>query len=163
MIYEYKGKIYPTYLKNGNAVGHIEKIALHFCQGKGLDIGGMYSWVLPGAIPINIMDDILPYDAYNLPETKDLDYIFSSHCLEHLEQPIDALQYWLDHIKSGGTLFVYLPSKKMEYWLPENNKKHLQLWDPIDMVAIFKTLGLKDITYCEQDGYWSYFVCGFKK
>ena len=90
MIYSYKGDNYPEYIRNGNAVEHIEVIAKQFCKGKGLDIGGFYGWTLPGAIPINIADNILDYDAYKLPDYKELDYIFSSHCLEHLSDPIKA-------------------------------------------------------------------------
>jgi len=68
---------------------------------------------LPGAIPINIADDILDYDAYKLPDYKELDYIFSSHCLEHLHDPVKALEYWKEHIRKDGTLFLYLPHPDM--------------------------------------------------
>jgi len=163
MVYNYKGSIYPEYLKNGNAVGHIEQIASQFCKGKGLDIGGFYGWTLPGAIPINIADKILDYDAYNLPAHSELDYIFSSHCLEHLTDPIKALEYWIDHLMSGGTLFLYLPHPDMAYWRPENNRKHLHMWQPSEMADIFNALGLENVINSERDMYWSYSVVGFKK
>ena len=116
MVFEYKGKLYPEYIRNGDAVGHIEKIAKSFCQGKGLDIGGFYGWTLPGAIPINIADKILDYDAYKLPDYDKLDYIFSSHCLEHLADPVKAIEYWKTKLKPGGVLFLYLPHPDMIYW-----------------------------------------------
>jgi SAM-dependent methyltransferase len=156
MIYSYKDSKYPAYLKNGNAVGHIEQIAKQFCRGKGLDIGGFYGWTLPGAIPINIADNILDFDAYKLPAYKELDYIFSSHCLEHLVDPVKALEYWIEHLRPGGTMFIYMPHPSMEYWLPQNNKKHLHCWWPEDMVQIFEDLGLIDVI-------WSYSVVGFKR
>jgi SAM-dependent methyltransferase len=163
MIYTYKGKCYPEYLRNGNAVGNISEIALQFCKGKGLDVGGFSTWSLPGSIPINITDDILKYDAYKLPDYSELDYIFSSHCLEHLSNPIKALEYWVDHIKSGGTLFLYLPHPEMEYWLPQNNKKHLHSWQPAEMAQILKDIGLQDVLHSERDMYWSYAAVGFKR
>lgn len=163
MIFSYKGKVYPEYIRTGNAVGHIQEIAQQFCKGKGLDVGGFYRWSLPGAIPINIADRILEYDAYKLPDYKDLDYIFSSHCLEHLENPIKALDYWIEHLKSGGVLFLYLPHPEMEYWLPQNNKKHLHIWYPEQMVQIFKDVGLHDVLHSERDMYWSFTVVGFKR
>ncbi len=161
-VFEYKGSIYPEYIRNGNAVGHIQTIAQQFCQGKGLDIGGFYGWTLPGAIPINIIDDVLPYDAMNLPG-KDLDYIFSSHCLEHLPEPLEALKYWKSLLKPNGVLFLYLPHPDMEYWLPENNKKHLQIWTPAEMYSVIQQLGLKDIIKSERDMYYSFSIVGFNK
>ena len=163
MIFKYKNNIYPEYLKNGNAVGHIEKIAFEFCQGKGLDIGGFYGWTLPGSIPINIADKILDFDAFKLPDYDKLDYIFSSHCLEHLDNPIYALQYWLKHIKSKGVLFIYLPHPDMEYWLPQNNKKHLHCWYPKQMEKIFKDIGLQHVLISKRDMYWSFSCIGIKK
>lgn len=162
MTFNYKGKIYPEYIRNGNAVGHIQEIAEQFCKGKGLDIGGFYGWTFPGAIPINIADNILDYDAYKLPEYNELDYIFSSHCLEHLQDPIKALEYWKDHLKKDGTMYMYLPHPEMEYWLPQNNKKHLHSWYPKDIVKIFRDLGLRDIIHSERDMYYSFSVVGFK-
>lgn len=164
MIYSYKGKKYPEYIRSGNAVECIEVIAKQFCTGKGLDIGGFYGWTLPGAIPINIVDNALPYDAMGIPVGDDKwDYIFSSHCLEHLENPIEALEYWAHNIKPGGRLFCYLPHPDMEYWLPQNNKKHLHSWKPEDMHKIFEDIGLIDVLSSERDLYWSYCVVGFKR
>jgi len=163
MIYTYKGKTYPEYIKTGNAVGHIAEIAKQFCKGKGLDIGGFYEFTFPGAIPINIADDILNFDAYKLPDHSNLDYIISSHCLEHLPDPIKALEYWIEHIKSGGVLFLYLPHPTMEYWLPQNNKKHLHSWRPKEMAQILKDIGLQDVLYSGRDMYWSFSCVGFKR
>jgi SAM-dependent methyltransferase len=163
MIYSYKGSTYPEYLRNGNAVGHIKEIALQFCKGKGLDIGGFYGWSLPGSIPINICDNILDYDAYKIPNKELLDYVFSSHCLEHLSDPVKALEYWIEHIKSGGVLFLYLPHPDMSYWLPQNNKKHLHSWQPKEMAQIFEDIGLQDVLYSERDMYWSFSCLGFKR
>jgi SAM-dependent methyltransferase len=162
MIFEYKGKLYPEYIRNGNAVVHIEKIAKEFCQGKGLDIGGFYGWTLPGAIPINIADNILDYDAYKLPDYDQLDYIFSSHCLEHLTDPIKALEYWKTKLKDGGVLYLYLPHPSMDYWLPQNNRKHLHMWHPRDLAKVVQDLGFKRTICSGRDMYWSYSVVGIK-
>ena len=162
MIYSYKGQTYPSYIKTGNAVNHIEILAKQFCKGKGLDIGGFLEWTLPGAIPINIKDNLLEFDAMNLPGEK-VDYIFSSHCLEHLENPIDALEYWKSKLKDHGVVFLYLPHPEMEYWLPQNNKKHLHSWYPYDMQKIFTDLGFNDVLFSERDLYWSFSVVGFKR
>jgi len=115
MIYEYNGSLYPDYLKGGNAMQFIAPAALHFCKGYGLDIGAS-KWPLPGAVPIDWQNG---GDALDLPRDP-CDYIFSSHCLEHLVNPIAALEHWKDIVRPGGGLGLYVPHPGMEYWLPLN-------------------------------------------
>ena len=67
------------------------------------------------------------YDAYNLPEEK-ADYIFSSHCLEHLDSWVEALDYWIEKLRRGGDLFLYLPDYSQEYWRAWNNRKHKNIF-----------------------------------
>ena len=65
-IFTYKKKIYPNYIKCGNACSYVTPYAEKLCKGKGLDIGGYFEWTFPGAKPINItIND--RWDAYNLP------------------------------------------------------------------------------------------------
>ncbi len=157
MIYEYKGNLYPDYLKQGNACQYIAPVALKFCQGKGLDVGSN-QWPLAGATPIELKDG---GDAMNLPEGQ-FDYIFSSHCLEHLQNPIAALEHWKSRIKSGGALFLYLPHPDMAYWLPQNCRKHLHSWTPEKMAQIVKDLGFINVMHSERDMAWGFSVVGFK-
>lgn len=39
------------------------------------------------------------------------DFVFSSHCLEHIANPIKALREWLRIIKSSGHIVLILPEK----------------------------------------------------
>ena len=75
-VFEYKGKIYPTCIREGNAAGYVVPFASHFCKGKGLDIGGFFDWTFPGATPVNILIED-KWDAYHLPDEK-YDYIFNA-------------------------------------------------------------------------------------
>ena len=164
MIFEYNGVKYPEYIRQGNAVEHIETTAKKYCQGIGLDIGGQRDWTLKGAIPININDPVLPYDADVLPKYDNLDYIFSSHTLEHLDNPVSHLMKWKARLKEGGVLFLYLPHPDMSYWHPENNKKHKNIWKPLEIYDIMKyRVNFKDVLYSERDLYWSYSVVGIKE
>jgi SAM-dependent methyltransferase len=155
-VYEYKGGIYPEYLKTGNACSFILPTALQFCQGRGLDVGAG-PWPLPGAIPVELRDG---GNAMSLPEGQ-FDYVFSSHCLEHLENPIAALEHWKTRLKPGGVLFLYLPHPEMKYWLPQNNRKHLHAWWPADMEEIVKDLGFVNVIRSERDLAWSFAVVAF--
>ena len=157
-VFYYKGVLYPEYLKHGNANVFVEPFARHFCKGKGMDIGGFFEWTFPGAKAINILNDD-EWDAYHLPEEK-YDYIFSSHTLEHLPDYVGALEYWKEHLKKGGVLFLYLPHPDMEYWQPQNNRKHLHLFYPEDMHRLLEDSGFTYILHSERDLYWSFAVIG---
>lgn len=153
MLFSYKDTMYPEYLKHGNAMQFIAPFAKRFCEGTGLDIGAG-AWPLEGAIPHTQTEGKL---AEELPDVQ-YDYIFSSHCLEHLHNPITALQLWKTRIKSGGVLFLYLPHPHMEYWLPQNCRKHLHSWYPADMVRILRDLGFVNVIHSERDLMWSFAV-----
>lgn len=157
-LYKYKGNVYPSYLLKWNAMAHIMEIAKHFCTGHGLDIGAGKN-PLPNAFPIDIDGG---YNAYNLP-LGPYDYIFSSHCLEHLDNPVKALEIWKDHIKPGGCLFLYLPHPDMIYWRPQHNRKHLHTFHPADIVQLLFDLDFVNVIGSQRDMYWSYTVVGFKK
>lgn len=155
-MFVYKHKLYPDYLKWGNACQYIIPVAKEFCKGVGLDIGAG-PWCFPGAI----RHDIEEGGAYQLPDRKYL-YIFSSHCLEHLDDPIGALEIWRDHIQEGGSLFLYLPHPEMVYWRPQNCRKHRHIWRPNDMAEIVQDLGFINVLHSERDLAWSFSVVGEK-
>ena len=125
---EFNGQEYPLFQAEGFASKFAFPFALEVCKGVGLDIGcTKKEWALPGAIPIDkIFNDNC--DAMNLPDMV-VDYIFSSHCLEHLDNWVESLDYWTTRIKKGGVLFLYLPHRSQKYWLPFNNKKHIHYFD----------------------------------
>ncbi len=56
-------------------------------------------------------------DLYWIPPGT-LDYIFSSHCLEHIQDTQAALNLWVSKLRMGGTIFLYLPHPNMELWRP---------------------------------------------
>jgi SAM-dependent methyltransferase len=157
LIYEYKGNHYPEYIRHGNAAQFIKPVAEQFCKGNGLDIG-CGDWPLAWAIPIEKRHG---GDALKLPDGE-FDYVFSSHCLEHLPDYIKALEHWASRIKSGGVLFLYLPHPDMEYWLPQNCRKHLHSCYPAQMVKILKDMGFQSVIHSERDMAWSYCVVGYK-
>ena len=142
-VINYKGLTYPHFQCEGHAAQFAIPYAKHICKGKGYDIGcGRVEWALPGAIPIDINID--GSDAMNLPDKK-VDYIFSSHCLEHLTDWVGALIHWDSRLKIGGSLFLYLPDYSQEYWRPWHNRKHLHVLTPNIITDCLKDLGYKNI------------------
>lgn len=157
MIYEYDGQLYPSYLKEGNAAQFVVPAAQHFCKGSGLDVGAG-KWPFPGAIPIESGNG---GDALRLPEGL-FDYIFSSHCLEHLNDPVAALEHWKSRLKwGGGVLFLSLPHPDMTYWRPQFCRKHRHLFWPKDTAEMVRDLGFENVIHSERDLSWSFQVIGF--
>ena len=126
------GNKYPKFQSVGNAAQFAIPFAKHVCTGTGVDIGcNREEWKFPGAYAVD--PSINDYDALNFPYDN-LDYVFSSHCLEHISNWVDVLVYWTSKLKSGGTLFLYLPDYSQTYWRPWHNRKHVNIFTP-DILA----------------------------
>ena len=126
---EFKGHKYPAWQASGFAARFAFPFAMEVCKGYGIDVGcNRREWMFPGAQPI---DPVInrKYDAYNLPNEQ-YDYIFSSHCLEHLPNWVDALDVWNDVLKPGGVVFLYLPDHSQVYWRSWHNRKHIHNLTP---------------------------------
>jgi predicted SAM-dependent methyltransferase len=127
---EFKGQEYLAFQSKGNAAQFALPFAKHICKGIGYDIG--YSkpeWKLVDAIGIDLSDEKDLYHADNLPK-ENVDFIFSSHCLEHTPKWATTLQYWIDHVKTDGVIFLYLPDVSQKYWRPWSNLKHNHVLTP---------------------------------
>ena len=160
-VVEYRGEKYPHFQTIGNASQFAIPFAQYFCMGKGYDIGCMkVDWAYPGSIPIDL-DFNDPWDANNLPDNQ-VDYIFSSHCLEHVPDWAGTLLYWTEKIRSGGILFLYLPHYDQKYWGPWNNRKHLHVFLPEMVVDFMKENGYTNIFSSQRDLNHSFIVVGEK-
>lgn len=117
-------KLYPDYLKSGNRVEVVKFLAEKYCRGRGVDIGAG-NWPLKGARAI---ENNKEENAYKIKEADNsLDFVFSSHTLEHLDKWQDALKGWHRALKSGGVLFLYLPHPYCKMWQKDVLKHHK--WD----------------------------------
>ena len=157
----YKDKSYPKFQAEGNAAQFAIPFAKHFCKGKGYDVGcNRVEWSLPGSTPIDstFFDG---WDANTLP-FNEADYIFSSHCLEHIPNWIATMDYWYDTLRVGGVLFLYLPHYEQEYWRPWNNRKHLHIFTPQIIIDYMKHRGYNNIFHSERDLNDSFIVVGEK-
>ena len=160
-VIQYKGDQYPYFQSIGNASQFAIPFAQHFCIGKGYDIGCMkVDWAYPGSIPIDLSFND-PWDANHLPEGQ-VDYIFSSHCLEHVPDWAGTLLYWTEKIRSGGTLFLYLPHYDQKYRRPWNNRKHLHTFVPGMIVDFMQDNGYTNIFSSQRDLNHSFIVVGEK-
>lgn len=158
---EFNNKKYPLFQSQGNAARFAIPYAQQVCKGDGYDIGCMKrEWAFPGAHAIDLdFDD--EWEATLLPYTG-VDYIFSSHCLEHLDDWVDVMNYWTKILKDQGVLFLYLPHYDQEYWRPWNNRKHVNILSP-EMIKDYMTdKGYTNIFVSERDLNHSFMAMGTK-
>ena len=158
---DFKGDTYPAMQAKGNMTQYAKAYASHVCQGRGYDIGCCkVEWSLPGATPI---DQDFPdgWHANNLP-VQLVDYIYSSHCLEHVDDWGRTLDYWTSRLKTGGTIFLYLPHKTQRYWLPWHNTKHNHMFEPSDIMSYMFDNGYKNVFVSGRDLCHSFMAMGEK-
>jgi len=81
-----------------------------YLRGSGIDIGA-------GNDPLRVVEglvrgwDVAEGDAQVMPGVPDgvYDFVYSSHCLEHMRDVPEALRNWVRIIKPGGHLYVVVP------------------------------------------------------
>ena len=157
----FKNKKYPLFQSQGNSAQFVMPFAQKICNGYGYDVGcGKIEWYLNGSVPIDLSFND-GYSATNLPK-KEVDYIFSSHCLEHLDDWVLVMDYWYSMIRPGGILFLYLPDYSQEYWRPWNNYKHKHVLDVKIINDYMNDKGYTNIFYSGIDLNNSFAIFGEK-
>jgi len=117
-----------------------------YMSGVGLDIGfagystGTVS-ILEGAIGV---DTNYPgYDGITLPfADESQDYVYSSHCLEHISNYMAVIKDWYRVTKVGGHIVTVVPHQflyekrntKPSKW----NRDHKRFYTPASLVAEFE-------------------------
>jgi SAM-dependent methyltransferase len=98
----------------------VTRFATRWLVVAGVDIGagndslGMFHQMLPMMTALRPWD--LPDGDAMLMEgiaDNSLDFVHSSHCLEHLQDPYVALQNWIRICKPGGHLVIMVPDEDL--------------------------------------------------
>jgi SAM-dependent methyltransferase len=88
--------------------------------GNGLDVGGrpdplsLYQEFFPLCTSVRIWD-LEDGDAQYLEDLQEdtFDFLVSSHCLEHLNDPVMGLSNWIRIIRPGGHLIITVPDEDL--------------------------------------------------
>jgi SAM-dependent methyltransferase len=117
-----------------------------FMRGEGLDIG--YSGYIENVVPIlpkaTGVDMNYPgYDGRTLPfADNSQDYVYSSHCLEHIDDYVNAIREWYRVAKVGGHIVTVVPHKflyEKKEQLPSNwNGDHKRFYTPASLLHEFE-------------------------
>lgn len=113
-----------------------------YFKGKGLDIGyrGYHNNIDPIVEnALGVDTDYPGYDGENLPFPDDsMDFIHSSHCLEHIEDYVKALQEWYRVVKLKGFLIITVPHQMLyekKRILPSVwNRDHKRFYTPAKLL-----------------------------
>jgi SAM-dependent methyltransferase len=132
-----------------------------YFRGEGIDIGGkpdplvLYAELFPLVSGVRTWD-IEDGDAQHLASVSDesLDFVHSSHCLEHMQDPAEALANWFRVLKPGGYLIATIPDEDLyeQGQFPSTfNKDHkwtFTIWKPaswssrsVNVIDLLKSLG----------------------
>ncbi|MCH9835299.1 class I SAM-dependent methyltransferase, partial [bacterium] len=136
----------------GNEAGKIKWDLVEYTNGVGLDLGCGHSkafphfigvdnghhWGTAGAdIAVKTCEDLSIFAGQSM------DFVFSSHLLEHIQDTKVALKEWWRVLKVGGRLCLYLPHKDLypNCGQPGSNPDHKHDFMPDDIEGIMKELG----------------------
>lgn len=110
----------------GNEAAKIKYDIVAYTRGKGIDLGCGPNKAFPHFIGVDsckdtelfhieIKPDVVCEDACKLDfiDAGTLDFVFSSHLLEHIEDTHAALTEWWSRLKVGGHLVLYLPHRDL--------------------------------------------------
>lgn len=115
----------------GNEASKARPRLERYLKGSIIDIGAGSDPVVPQAKAWDQKDgdaqlmDNVPDEAY--------DTVFSSHCLEHMRNPLEALMNWWRILKPGGHLIVLVPDEDLyeqHQWPSTFNDDHKWAYTP---------------------------------
>lgn len=96
-------------------------------SGKGLDIGAGDDPVRPDVQVFDVEHGDANRVTAFVTELESFDYVYSSHCLEHMHDPAVTLADWWALVKPGGTMIVIVPDEDLYeqgYWPSIFNSDH---------------------------------------
>lgn len=115
-------------------------------RGRCLDVGGgtdalaVHRQYFPNVTAWTVLDtggdrmggmEWIQADACDLPAGRQWDTIYSSHCLEHVTDHVQAFEVWWEALAPGGHLIVIVPhwvTYERETWPSSHNGDHKTAW-----------------------------------
>jgi len=88
--------------------GALEEKIFH---GAGIDIGCGGDPIYEGVRPFDVEHG--DANRISLYVNEKFDYVFSSHCLEHMNNPYRAIQEWWKLVKINGYLYIVVPDEDL--------------------------------------------------
>jgi len=158
----------------GNESGKIRYELVPYTRGRGLDLGCGPSKAFPHFIGVDdytataqfgtqmkpdVVCDVTKLDVFG---SASMDFVYSSHCLEHVVDTTATLKEWWRVVKPGGHLVLYLPHGDFypKCGTPNANPDHKRDLYPQEVVDLMKVIGSWDLVRNEdrnEDREYSFF------
>ena len=134
---------------------------LKYCEGKGIDIGCKSDKIKPDALGIDMREargvDMLLDASEPLPfRNEEFDYIYSSHCLEDIEDTDRTLWEWLRILRKGGHITLHLPHKDL---YKGYNADHRHEFTAEDIIIRLQAMGCEVVESFVDEGEDRYSFC----
>jgi ADP-heptose:LPS heptosyltransferase len=148
--------------KQYSETGKIKDKVIGYCKGVGIDIGCGKSKIKPDAIGFD--DD--PWECVGqlgdaagpLPyRDGQMDYVYSSHCLEDIADTEGTVAEWLRIMRAGGYIILYVPHPEL-YKGTNLDHKHPG-FTPDELTLLLRQLGCKVWEAFEDSGADRYSTC----
>ena len=144
---------------------------LKFLVGNGIDIGGGDDPFLPISGTCINWDCQFGLDGEKMVDVENnkYDFLYSSHCLEHLDNHEAAFSRWVDVVKDNGYIYVAVPDfdlyegglrivnafHKRAFSMHRKNNPNIPLVNIFDFLKLYEDrIELKYIGLC--DDYYDY-------
>lgn len=144
---------------------HDHRFATKYFVGVGVDVGsgddplGRYASLFPRITYVHEWDK-QHGDATHLGGLAQCDFLHSSHCLEHLDDPFLALENWCKKVKFGGHLVIMVPDEDMYEqgnWPSKFNEDHKSTfttykrnsWSPVSIDVFNLISSVSYLAFCE--------------
>ena len=135
-----------------------------YLRGRGLDLGSGLFRILPHAITVDngshsifnqriVADVTADCEKLDMFASCSMDFVYSSHLLEHIEDYKSALAEWWRLVKVGGKLVLYLPHKDFypNIGTEGANATHVHDFTPSDIVSAMEEIGSGwDLLECQE-------------
>lgn len=126
-----------------------------YAKGNGIDMGcgkfkiGAFGLDKDKTVKPDLVSEL---DNVNLPENS-LDYIVSSHAIEHARSTLDALREWHRLLKKGGVLALTVPDGDLVGGnLGDSAGQHTQLFYKDSLDKFLKFTSFKVLEICKMGG-----------
>lgn len=130
-----------------------------YTRGRGLDLGCGPHKVFPHAIGVDNYKATQQFGVEMRPDvacdcerlevfgSASMDWVFSSHLLEHIKDYKAALKDWFRVVKQGGHLILYVPHKELypNVGQPGANPDHVHDFMPEDLIKAMRDCGGWDL------------------
>lgn len=143
----------------GDETGKIRWELVPYTKGRGLDVGCGPSQAFPHFTRVDNNKDTQLFNIQFVPDirtdadkldmfaSQSMDFVFSSHTLEHIKEHKKALREWWRVLKLGGYLCLYLPHKDFYPNIGKEgcNPDHVHDFLPQDIIDAMEEIGGWDL------------------